>query len=72
MGISATNLFSRLRPIRDSGERVPLCSSCGRIRVDTVWLAAPPAVRAALEETDTFTHSLCERCAEAVLNEEPR
>lgn len=59
-----SDTFSRIWSAFDAGEIVPTCAWCGRVRVDGTWLLPPPAALAAVDQRYTFSHSICDACAD--------
>jgi hypothetical protein len=59
------HVFSRIRSAFEAGEIPTACAWCGRVQVDDDWLPIPPAVVAALNGPQAFTHSICGSCFEA-------
>ena len=55
--------LSRIWSAFDSGQILTACAWCGRVRIDDVWVAPPPAALAAVDERYAFSHSICDRCA---------
>jgi hypothetical protein len=55
---------SRIWAAFDDGQILPVCAWCGRVRIDEVWLLPSHAALAAVDDRYTFSHSICERCAD--------
>jgi hypothetical protein len=60
--------LSRVWEAFDTGELVPACAWCGRIRIDRTWLVPPPAALAAVDRRFAFSHSICDACVDALGN----
>jgi hypothetical protein len=58
-----------IRTIQNAGARVPICTWCSRILIDDVWLVPLPAVVAAFDGANTFTNTICDKCADALIHE---
>jgi hypothetical protein len=68
--VSIAAQLAQIRTIKGAGAKVPICAWCSRIRIDDdVWLVPLPAVVAAFEGTDTFTHTICDQCADELTRE---
>jgi len=61
--VIASDVFSRIVRMYESGEVVRACAWCGRVRLDDAWVVAPPAALAAIDERNTLSHSICDACA---------
>jgi len=59
-----SDAFLRIWTAFDSGQILPACAWCGRVRVDETWHSPSPAVLAAVDGRYTFSHSICDACAE--------
>ncbi len=61
-----TSLFARVWELYEQGKLVAACAWCGRIRLDNRWLEPPSSVIAAIDGRNMFSHSICEKCSQAV------
>jgi len=59
-------VFSHIWHSFDTGRVVPICAWCGRVRIDDTWLVPPPAVLTAIDERHALSHTICERCVDAL------
>jgi len=62
--MDTSDAFSRIWTAFDVGEILPACAWCGRVRIDEIWLLPSPAALAAVDERYTFSHSICDECAD--------
>ena len=65
--MNPSQVFARLWAAFDDGEIVTACAWCGRVRLDSDWFPPPPAALAAIDAQLTVSHSICNRCAGALL-----
>jgi len=64
--------FSHIWTAFDAGQILPACAWCGRVRIDDAWLVPPSGALAAIDERYTFSHSVCDRCADLLGHAEAR
>jgi len=64
--MDTSDAFSRIWTAFDVGETLPACAWCGRVRIDETWLLPSPAALAAVDERYTFSHSICDECADTL------
>jgi hypothetical protein len=62
--VDQNDTFSRIWAAFDAGQVLPACAWCGRLQIDDAWLMPTPAALAAIDERYTFSHSVCDGCAE--------
>jgi hypothetical protein len=67
--VSIGEQLARIRTIKNTGAQVPICTWCDRILIEGVWLVPLPAVVSAFEGTETFTHTICDQCADELIHE---
>ena len=56
-----TGMFRKIWDLFESGNVVPVCAWCGRIRLDDSWEWAPTGAMTAIEPL-SVTHSICPSC----------
>jgi hypothetical protein len=61
--MDTSDSFLRIWTAFDTGQILPACAWCGRVRIDETWLLPSPAVLAAVDRRYTFSHSICDACA---------
>ena len=59
-----TGRFRKIWDLFETGNAVPVCAWCGRVRVDGEWDWPPTGAISAIEPT-SLTHSICTSCAAA-------
>lgn len=57
--------FSRIWTAFDTGEILPFCAWCGRVRIDETWLLPSRAALAAIDQRYTLSHTICDDCAQS-------
>ena len=62
-----SQVFSRIWTAFDAGEILTGCAWCGRVRIGDAWFPLPLAARAAIDERQVFSHSICGECFEAYM-----
>jgi hypothetical protein len=64
--VNSSQVFSRVWSAFDDGEIMTVCAWCERVRLDGTWIRPPRAAIDAIDEQLTFSHSICEECAQGV------
>jgi len=49
----------------ESGELIPVCAWCGRVRIDGEWVEPPHGSLDTVDQRMSLSHSVCPDCAEA-------
>ncbi len=49
----------------ETGELIPACAWCGRLRIEGEWLDPPHGALSTIDEPMTLSHTICPRCAES-------
>ena len=58
-----TGRFRKIWDLFETGNVVPVCAWCGRVRIDGEWDWAPTGAISAIEPT-SLTHSICTSCTD--------
>jgi len=57
-------ILARLWQAAETGDLVPLCAWCGRLRIDAEWIEPPKGALATVDQEMTLSHSICPACSE--------
>lgn len=70
--MDTSDTFSRIWTAFDDARVLPACAWCKRVRIDETWLMPSRAALAAIDERYTFSHTICDVCAERASRTEDR
>jgi hypothetical protein len=59
-------LFSEIWTLFNSGELVPYCAWCGRVRLADTWAFPPNGALDAIDARLSTSHSICPTCVQTV------
>ena len=62
--METNEVFARIWTAFEAGRVIPMCAWCGRVRIDDTWIVPPRAALAAIDARNTFSHSICDACAQ--------
>ena len=59
-----TEVFDKIWEAFETGQVLPACGWCHRLRIGEEWLEADNGTLSTIDERMTLSHSICPRCAE--------